>query len=203
MASYAKKKAHAKQSGKYGSETEEAEIDNSKTHVGFWKSGSPFSNWHSAKYQYEGHTFANSEQGMMWSKAVLFGDKEMENQILETSDPKSVKAFGSKVKGFSEKIWKKHRCDIMYKHCYAKFSQNDKLKKHLYNTGTKILVEASPYDKIWGIGMLWNEARYVDSKKWKGLNLLGKTLTSVREKLREEDAKKDTGMSYFDHRALY
>lgn len=208
MASYRKNKAFSKRSGSYGGKSEEPEIDNSNTHVGFWKDNSPFSNWHLAKYTYDGHRFANSEQGMMWGKSVLFGDKDMEKQILETTDPKTVKALGRKVKRFDEKTWKKNRTKIMFQHCYAKFSQNPTLKKHLYNTGAKMLVEASPYDKVWGIGLRWHEARYIDPKKWptkkgeKENNLLGKSLVAVREALRDEDVKKDTGTSHYDHREM-
>lgn len=144
-----------------------------------------FSNWHPAKFDKDGHTFQNTEQYMMYRKALLMGDNEMASNILKTPDPKSVKALGRKVKNWDESKWVANREQIMYDGCLAKFStpENLVMKKMLLSTHPKHLVEASPYDKIWGIGLRGTDERAKDPKQWKGLNLLGKTLDKVRDTL--------------------
>jgi len=158
----------------------------------FWRKGSPFSQWHSSTYTLDGYQYSSAEQGMMHGKALLFGDEEMAAQILQTHDPKTIKKLGRYVKGFSDKEWKKHREDIVYRNNVAKFTQNGHLREALMNT-TGLLVEASPSDKIWGIGMHEDEARQIPESKWKGLNLLGKILTNVRETLRSDEIRPDAG----------
>jgi len=118
----------------------------------------------------------------MHGKTLLFGDEEIAARILKTTDPKKIKALGREVKDFTYEQWKKNREIIVYQNSVAKFTQNDHLREALLKT-TGLLVEASPYDKIWGIGMREDEARRVPKSKWRGLNLLGKILTRVREKI--------------------
>ena len=119
----------------------------------------------------------------MHGKATLFGDEDVADQILKTDDPRAIKSLGRKVRGFHEKQWKKQREMIVYRNNVAKFTQNELLMEALLAT-RGLLVEASPSDQIWGIGMHENDAKRVPEEKWKGLNLLGKILTRVREEIR-------------------
>lgn len=127
----------------------------------------------------------------MLQKALLFSDPEMARDILKvTSTEKqamaSVKALGRKVKNFDDVVWKKHREQIVLEGTLLKFRQNEELKEKLLGTGEKTIAEASPRDRIWGIGFGEKNAlaRY---DKW-GANLLGKALVEARKRLREEAA---------------
>jgi hypothetical protein len=153
------------------------------THVYFW--GDPtLSNWGPAPFTYKENQFYNSEQAFMWEKALCFGDTETADQILETSNPRTAKDLGRLVKNYDEKVWETKRFDAMLNVCMAKFSQNPDRLKTLLSTGNRTIVEASPYDKVWGVGMHWTDDEILDEKNWKGLNLLGKVLIQVREHLR-------------------
>ncbi len=145
----------------------------------FW--GGPFSNWHPANITYKGHQFANSEQAFMWEKAISFNDMEVANQILTTTDPRKVKKLGRKVKNFDNAVWDDIRFNIMYDVCLAKFDQNEDLRRELFSHAN--FVEASPEDKIWGIGMSEGTKGIENPENWQGLNLLGKVLDDVRQKL--------------------
>ena len=147
----------------------------------FWNG--PFSQWYGSKFVKYGLEFNCCEQYMMFKKAELFNDSEMMSKIMKSNNPKDQKAFGRLVKNFDEKIWNEHAENIVYDGNYAKFSQNPKLLKSLLDTNDKLLVEASPYDKIWGIGLNESDARKTLPENWKGLNLLGKILTKVRDDL--------------------
>lgn len=116
----------------------------------------------------------------MASKARLFGDLEIEQQILATAIPKEHKRLGRAVRGFDESVWNEARCEIVRTANIAKFSQNAELKRLLLGTGDREFVEASPFDKIWGIGLAANKPAAYDRAKWKGLNLLGNILNNVR-----------------------
>lgn len=164
-----------------------AKIDNSVDYVFFWHTGSPFSNWHPAQYVYNEIEFNCSEQGVMWSKAKLFEDDEIAEQILQcaTNQQKLMKSLGRQVKNFNESTWKKNRMKIYYDHCYQKFIQNSLLKEKLLDTGDKTLVEASPSDRIWGIGLNEKDARVTPPNRWPGTNLLGIILTNIKNELIE------------------
>jgi ribA/ribD-fused uncharacterized protein len=148
----------------------------------FWNG--PFSQWYSSKFVKDGLEFNCCEQYMMYRKAELFDDYEMRSKIMKTNNPKDQKAFGRLVKNFDEKLWNYVAQDIVYAGNYAKFSQNPRLLKALLETGDKILVEASPYDRIWGIGLSELDAKKTSPENWKGLNLLGIVLTKVRDDLK-------------------
>ena len=120
---------------------------------------------------------------MMAEKARLFNDEETLRKILSTDDPKEVKALGRLIKNFDQETWENNKYDIVVKGNYAKFSQNSKLKEYLLNTKNKILAEASPYDKIWGIGLDKNNENAYNPKTWEGENLLGFALMEVRDML--------------------
>lgn len=149
------------------------------------------SNWYLSDFVVDGITFHSGEQWFMYAKADLFKDEVIKQEILDCTlntggDNKKIKALGRKVRGFDDVFWERYREDLIFKGLYAKFSQDEDLRQRLLATGDKILVEASPYDKIWGIGLSRWDSAAQDMKQWKGLNLLGKVLMRVRSKLREE-----------------
>ena len=139
------------------------------------------SNWYPAKFTdpETGLVFQNIEQYMMWAKADLFGDEDMTAKILRNPNPAICKKLGRQVRKFDPMIWSNKCMHIVTRGCYYKFSQNPNLKQFLIATGDRILVEASPYDRIWGIGYNVSDAFKVDKVKW-GQNLLGKCLMKVR-----------------------
>jgi len=164
---------------------EHDDIKNKKYHF-FWKSGSPFSQWHSSKYNLDGFEYVCAEQGMMHGKALLFEDEATANLIIETADSRKMKALGRAVTRFNEKIWKQNRENIVYRNNVAKFTQNQNLLEALMRTSGD-LVEASPSDRIWGIGLNPSRAKQVPEHKWPGKNLLGKVLTRVRKDIALQD----------------
>ena len=122
---------------------------------------------------------------MMEQKALLFGNVEIAQKIMETEDPSVHKALGREIVGFVEEIWNQHKYQFVLNANMAKFSQNEPLKEFILSTGSKILVEASPYDKIWGIGMRASDENITNPSLWQGQNLLGIALMEVRETLRQ------------------
>jgi ribA/ribD-fused uncharacterized protein len=155
----------------------------SKKVIGFWHKEHFMSQWHPVKFTENNITFSNCEQYMMYHKALLFKDNEVAEKILKTTDPAKMKKYGREVKNFDEDIWKENRSRIVTQCNYLKFSQNKDLAAKLLETGDAVLAEASPYDKIWGIGMTSDNKDMQDSSKWKGLNLLGYALMDVRKQL--------------------
>jgi len=153
-------------------------------YVFFW--GSEFSNWYECRLpfiKHKGITFFNTEQAFMWEKAVFFGDMETAANIVKNPDPARCKKLGRLVKGFDAHKWSEVSYNIMVAVNYAKYDQSSRLRHTLFETGDKILVEASPYDTIWGIGLHWEDDDCLDPANWKGQNLLGKALMEVRKQL--------------------
>ena len=142
-----------------------------------------FSQWYDSPFVMDNITYPTAEHYMMAQKAKLFGDMDTFNQIIHAKHPKQAKDLGRKVANFDEKIWNEKRFDIVVQGSIAKFSQNPALKDFLLNTGGRILVEASPVDKIWGIGMAQDDDHIDNPLKWQGLNLLGFSLMVVRDRL--------------------
>lgn len=136
---------------------------------------------------YPNVTFNAAEQYMMHGKAHTFSNPEIAAQIIAAKTPKAQKALGQSVTGFSNAVWDKVKLGIVERGNYLKFTQNEKYKKVLLDTGDRLLVEASKDDKIWGIGFTAAKAKTVERKKW-GQNLLGVALMNVRKKIREEEA---------------
>lgn len=155
------------------------------THVFFW--GSVFSNWYICEFEYKGHKFYNTEQAFMWEKAIYFNDKEIAELILATPNPKENKKLGRNVRGFDDQKWAMVSYIIMTAVNLEKYLQYPNLKKILLSTDNKMLVEASPYDKIWGIGLSKDDDDCLDETKWLGLNLLGKALMMVRKTIIENE----------------
>lgn len=153
-----------------------------KTKYHFFWSG-PFSQWHPSKFTIDGIEFVNCEQWMMYNKAIVFEDYDTARQILNTTDPSTHKSLGRRVSNFDDDVWMKVAYQIVVEGNRAKFSQNPKLYSALRLTGTDIIVEASPHDKRWGIGLSENDPNIHDPTKWMGANLLGKAIMDVRDEL--------------------
>ncbi|WP_375767725.1 NADAR family protein [Archangium gephyra] len=156
----------------------------------FWRQQSPFSQWYPAEFVVGGVRFTCAEQYMMHGKAVLFGDAEMAARILEARTPKEHKALGREVRGFEGAVWERERERIVYEGSHAKFTQNAELLAALLATAGTELVEASPMDRIWGVGLSAEDPRIQDPATWRGQNLLGKVLTRLREDLLSSSAKR-------------
>lgn len=150
--------------------------------------GGWLSQWSSSPFIVEKISYSCAEQWMMSEKALLFGDDVTRKQILETKDPKTMKLLGRKVANFDAKTWESKCMDIVIQGNLYKFSQNPKLLKALMETGDKVLVEASPYDRIWGIGLNISHPNITDQSYWKGTNLLGECLMKVRSQLQNKDS---------------
>ncbi|WP_434390149.1 NADAR family protein [Melittangium boletus] len=149
----------------------------------FWRDASPFSQWHPSVFEWRGQRFLCAEQSMMYGKAMLFGDEESAARILQARTPKEHKALGRAVRGFEGSLWERERERIVYEGNHAKFTQNVALLEALRATAGTRLVEASPLDRIWGVGLAEEDPRIQDPARWRGLNLLGEVLTRLREDL--------------------
>lgn len=150
----------------------------------FFGSEHPFSNWHPASFEVDGVTYSCMEQFMMHRKALLFDDAQVAKKIMSARAPKEHKALGRQVRGFDEATWREHREQIVLAGVMAKFGQNEDILKRLLATGQKMLVEASPYDTVWGIGLSKDDPRATNPGQWPGQNLLGKILGRARDMLR-------------------
>jgi ribA/ribD-fused uncharacterized protein len=139
-----------------------------------------FSQWWASQFEIEGVTYKTAEHWMMASKARLFEDAEALEQILAADTPAKAKKLGRGVRGFDESRWKKERFEIVTRGSVAKFSSTPELRKYLLGTGNAILVEASPYDRVWGIGLSRDHSDARDPFKWQGSNLLGFALIRAR-----------------------
>lgn len=133
-------------------------------------------------------TYSCAEQFFMYQKAVLFRDSKLAKEIMNERNPFTIKRLGRNVRNFDNNIWKTKRERIVKIGNYAKFKQNDDLKRTLLETKRALLVEASPVDKIWGIGLPASHPDAQDPKKWRGQNLLGYCLTEVRERIKREES---------------
>ncbi len=142
-----------------------------------------FSQWFGAKFEIDGIKYPTAEHYMMASKARLFNDLDAEQSILKSKQPKDAQRLGRGVRGFDEKVWKEHRFELVVSGNLAKFSQNEPFQDFLLNTKTRVIVEASPDDRIWGIGLATDNPDAKNPRRWLGLNLLGFALMEVRERL--------------------
>lgn len=172
------------------------------TYTGFWgnqsdtKEERSFSNFYPSKFTVDTiqglHTFTCSEQYFMYLKAVEFGDLAIVRKILDnTLAPNHYKNLGRKVSGFDDNKWSRVRYQRMLDCLRAKFMQNDDLGKNLLSTGDTILVEASPFDTVWGVKLSKQTkegkvlTQWSDPTQWRGDNLLGFALMEVRDELKE------------------
>lgn len=144
------------------------------------------SQWYPKGFIHEGVHYSSAEHWMMVQKAIVFDDKKSIDLIIKAATPNEAKALGRKVANFDAKKWDAAAYQLVVEGNYLKFSQEPAFKDFLLSTEDKILVEASPVDTIWGIGMVADDPRAIDPQQWVGLNKLGFALMEVRDRLRLE-----------------
>ncbi|WLW51881.1 NADAR family protein [Streptomyces sp. YU58] len=143
------------------------------------------SQWWPSPFAVDGVTYATAEHWMMAGKARLFEDPEAERRVLEADHPAEAKKAGRLVRGFDEAIWERERFRIVVEGSVHKFAAHAELREFLVNTGDRVLVEASPVDRVWGIGLAADDEAAADPERWRGPNLLGFALMEARGRLRE------------------
>ena len=148
----------------------------------FWKH--QFGHWTKREMlDPDGITYNCCEQYMMYKKAKLFRDSDIAEKILAEPEPSNQQKLGREVSGYNSEIWNENKFGIVWYGNYLKFSQHSDLAERLISTGNKVLAEASPYDLVWGVGYAAESDEILDSENWRGENLLGKVLMSVRSAL--------------------
>ncbi|GHU25876.1 hypothetical protein AGMMS50256_01490 [Betaproteobacteria bacterium] len=147
-----------------------------------------FSQWWAAPFFVDNVKYSTAEHWMMAQKALLFEDADTYNKIISAKSPAEAKALGRQVSGFNEIIWKEKCFEIVVRGNLYKFTQHEDLKEFLLKTKDRVLVEASPLDKIWGIGLAADNEKIENPKLWKGLNLLGFALMEVRDTIKNRRA---------------
>lgn len=148
-------------------------------HPGPWV----LSQWWPAAFEVDGIDYRHAEGFMMAEKARLFGDAATLERILAADHPGEAKKLGRLVAGFDHDVWERHAFDVVVRGNLAKFGRHPELGAYLLGTGTKVLVEASPVDRIWGIGLPADDRRAQAPSEWLGRNLLGFALMAVRDQL--------------------
>lgn len=144
----------------------------------------PFSNWYMCSFKdIKGNTFNCSEQYMMYYKALLFDDHQAAESIMIKTNPSEQKAIGRLIQGFNISRWEKFAREIVWLGCHYKFTQNPKLLQELLATRGTLLVEASPTDVVWGVGLDGADPLIQDRANWRGTNWLGEVLTDLRDTL--------------------
>ena len=141
------------------------------------------SQWWASRFEADGQSFPTAEHYMMWRKAMLFGDRPRASAILQATSAAQAKALGRQVRGFDQATWVEHRWGIVVDGSVAKFSSDPDLRNFLLSTRNRVLVEASPRDRIWGIGLAADSDRAEVPAAWRGLNLLGFALMEARARL--------------------
>ncbi|MGB9150539.1 MAG: NADAR family protein [Burkholderiales bacterium] len=139
-----------------------------------------FSQWYGASFVVDDQLYPTAEHFMMAEKASLFGHHATKAQVMNAPNPGAAKALGRQVRGFDEAVWLRHRFSIVVRANEAKFAQNPELGQFLRQTGNRVLVEASPVDRVWGIGLAQDDEKVNNPNLWQGLNLLGFALMQVR-----------------------
>ncbi len=146
------------------------------------------SQWYDCRFTVSGQEYRTAEQYMMAEKARLFRDGETRRRIMAAGSPKEYKALGREVRGFDAAVWDREKTGIVLRGNLAKFSQDPALFAYLDGTGDSVLVEASPFDDIWGVKLAIDDPAIRDPNRWRGQNLLGFTLMEARDILREHAA---------------
>ena len=146
-----------------------------------------FSQWWTSPFTVNGVTYKTAEHWMMAEKARLFKDEIHLEEIIKSNSPMEAKQWGRKVKGFTPEKWNEHKYEIVKQGNVYKFSQHPELKEFLLNTKNRVLVEASPRDRIWGIGMGAANEKAENPLLWRGQNLLGFALMEARDELNKEN----------------
>jgi ribA/ribD-fused uncharacterized protein len=141
------------------------------------------SQWWPVEFTEDGVTFRSAEHYMMWRKALLFGDEATAARVVGAVHPRDAKKLGRGVAGFDDGVWEAERFSIVVAANRAKFGQHPELATWLAGTSGRVLVEASPTDRVWGIGLAATDERATDPARWRGLNLLGFALMRARADL--------------------
>lgn len=149
----------------------------------FWETIHPFSQWHKCEFEIDGVKFNSAEQYMMFEKAKLFSDFEIAKEIIKSKNVREQKKLGQQVAGFNKSIWESQAPAIVYAGNKEKFRQNNSFKELLLSTKGKTVVEASPNDCVWGIGLAAQQDEAKSIMNWKGTNWLGIVLTELREEI--------------------
>lgn len=200
-----------KNNNKITSEENMQEENKPKEYTFFFHLTSPFSNFHPSKFEYKDFTFISNEQFMMFSKAKTFGDEVTAKKIIDMNNQPlikdfiegklsreeivkdkvladqwnklmmKIKGFGREVSNYNDEVWNNKRVKVVLFGAREKFTQNEDLRQILMATGDTYMVEASPYDKIWGIGLSAGDAKRTPEDKWPGANLLGVVLNKLKE----------------------
>lgn len=142
------------------------------------------SNWYQSDFVVDGIKFSSMEQYMMYTKAMVFDDKDIARKVLLTTNAAEIKALGRQVSNYNDSVWNGMRQILIYKGLYEKFAQNEELKNQLLATGDDYLAECAVNDKIWGIGLSMSDPNRLNVASWNGQNLLGYSLMIVRNDLR-------------------
>ncbi|MFC7308738.1 NADAR family protein [Streptomyces monticola] len=142
------------------------------------------SQWWPSPFTVDGVEYASAEHWMMAAKARLFDDADAERAALTATSPAAAKKAGRLVRDFDDTVWQRERYGIVVEGSVHKFASAPELREFLVGTGERVLVEASPLDRIWGIGLAADDERAEDPRRWQGLNLLGFALMEARERLR-------------------
>ncbi|WP_069885782.1 NADAR family protein [Streptomyces luteocolor] len=162
------------------------------TYLYFWghtprRDGTPgpscLSQWWPSPFTVDGVSYATAEHWMMAGKARLFGDADAERTVLAARTPAEAKNAGRLVRGFDEATWERERFGIVAEGSVHKFTSDPALREFLVGTGRRVLVEASPLDRVWGVGLAADDPRIGDPAKWRGPNLLGFALMEARERV--------------------
>lgn len=156
--------------------------------IGFWRESDPLgccSNWYPAGFSFADEEFATSEHWMMWQKARVMGDWDTAEKVLDAPTPRKAKELGAQVAPYDGALWDDVREELVYYGVREKFVQNPRLGNLLLSTKSALLAEASPYDRVWGIGLTADDPLFGDIASWRGSNLLGRVCMRVRSDLRE------------------
>lgn len=143
------------------------------------------SQWWPSPFVVDGARYATAEHWMMAGKARLFGDAEAEQRVLAAGSPAQAKNIGRLVRGFDDATWERERFGIVVEGSVHKFGSDPGLRDFLLGTGQRVLVEASPVDRVWGIGLAATDEAALNPARWRGPNLLGFALMEARERLRD------------------
>ncbi|MEV5354267.1 NADAR family protein [Streptomyces sp. NPDC086081] len=146
------------------------------------------SQWWPSPFTVDGVAYATAEHWMMAGKARLFEDAAAERAVLAAGHPAEAKKAGRLVRGFDEATWARERFRIVVEGSVHKFGAHPELRGFLLGTGERVLVEASPVDRVWGIGLAADDEAAMDPERWRGPNLLGFALMAARERLRAAGA---------------
>ena len=152
----------------------------------FW--GGVLSNWFKSPFEIDGAVYNCVEQFMMRRKAVVFGDYATEQLIMLNGNPREQKMLGRQVKNFDQEKWEECCLEEVLPGIMAKFEQDESLRQLLLSTGDRIIAEASPYDRIWGIGLAPDNPDARDPMNWRGKNYLGELLMVARASLKDNNA---------------